>query len=94
LIAALNIAPEQASSCPADVSNYTDVTRDSRLVMSWLRAGVPVTLLADLAARGGPLSREILAAEAVGPDVSEADRRERAAASEPPQHGFSGAAGS
>ena len=37
--------------------------------MSWLRAGVPVTLIADLAARGGPLSKEILTAEAVDPDV-------------------------
>jgi len=38
--------------------------------MTWLRDGVPITLIADLAARGGPLSREILAAEAVEPDCA------------------------
>jgi len=62
--------------------------------MSWLRAGVPVTLIADLAARGGPLSKEILTAEAVDPDVTEAHRREQAAASEQPTRGFSDASGS
>jgi hypothetical protein len=38
--------------------------------MAWLRDGVPITLLADLAARGGPLSREILAAEALHDDIA------------------------
>ena len=38
--------------------------------MSWLRAGVPVTLIADLAPPGGPLSREILTVEAVPADVA------------------------
>jgi len=62
--------------------------------MSWLRAGVPVTLIADLAARSGPLSREILTAEAVDPDVTAAARREQASASKQPTRGFSDAAGS
>ena len=62
--------------------------------MSWLRAGVPVTLIADLAARGGPLSKEILTAEAVDPDVTDAHRRQQLAASEQPSRGFSDASGS
>jgi hypothetical protein len=60
------------------VPNYTDVTHDSRLVMAWLRAGVPITLLADLAGRGGPLSREILASEALAPDLVATVPRPRA----------------
>jgi hypothetical protein len=32
-------------------------------LMTWLRAGVPVTLLLDLAARSGPDSAAIFAAE-------------------------------
>ncbi len=38
-------------------------------VMAWLRAGVPLTLLADLADPAGPPSREILRREAVADDV-------------------------
>jgi hypothetical protein len=45
--------------------NYIIVTYDAALVMAWLRARVPITLLADLAPHGGPLSREILTSEAV-----------------------------
>lgn len=37
--------------------------------MGWLRAGVPLTLLADLADATGPPSREILRREAVEDDV-------------------------
>jgi hypothetical protein len=42
--------------------------------MSWLHAGLPITLLADLAARGGPLSGQILAVEAIAADVAAAHR--------------------
>jgi hypothetical protein len=37
--------------------------------MTWLRHGVPVTLLADLVEPDGPRSREIYAAEAAYDDV-------------------------
>jgi hypothetical protein len=40
--------------------------------MAWLRAGVPISLIADLAAPRGPLSREILASEALPADVAAA----------------------
>jgi hypothetical protein len=38
--------------------------------MTWLRDGVPLSLLADLAPPGGPLSREILAVEALADDCA------------------------
>jgi hypothetical protein len=46
------------------------VTYDSDLVMTWLRTGVPITLIADLASAGGPHSREILTAEAFEHDFA------------------------
>ena len=50
-------------------------------VMTLLRHGVPITLLADLLAEDGPRSREILTAEAVSGDVSLDDAGLRSAAS-------------
>jgi hypothetical protein len=60
--------------------------------MSWLRAGLPITLLADLAAPGGPLSGEILAVEAIAADVMAAHRLAGDAPSSRSQ-GFSDASG-
>ena len=50
--------------------SYTGVTRSAQLVMTWLRAGVPISLIADLAPPGGPLSREILTVEALADDCA------------------------
>jgi hypothetical protein len=59
--------PSSGGRC---VPNYNLVTYDSDLVMTWLRTGVPITLIADLACHGGPLSREILTAEALEHDLA------------------------
>lgn len=49
--------------------NHSLVIPPSERVMGWLRGGVPLTLLADLADPDGPPSREILRREAVADDV-------------------------
>ena len=60
--------------------NYINVIPSPRdeAARSWslLRAGVPLSLLCDLAFPDGPPSREILAAEAIADDVqhTEVDR--------------------
>ena len=51
------------------MSNYTAVIPSQTRVMTWLRHGVPVALLADLIEPDGPRSREIYAAEAAADDV-------------------------
>ena len=45
------------------------------LVMHWLRTGVPITLVADLADPRGPDSRAIMAQEAIMADVLDAERQ-------------------
>jgi|tagenome__1003787_1003787.scaffolds.fasta_scaffold20920501_5 hypothetical protein len=62
--------------------------------MSWLHAGVPISLLADLAARGGPVSAEILAAEALEGDVRAALGPARTRSRGDGTDGFTEAAGS
>ncbi len=42
-------------------------------VLTWLRHGVPLTLLADLLDPAGPRSREILVVEALADDVARAN---------------------
>ena len=78
--------------------SYTGVTRSAQLVMTWLRAGVPISLIADLAPPGGPLSREILTVEALADDCAAVaiDITEPAGSDAPPSagHGFSQASGS
>jgi hypothetical protein len=66
--------------------------------MTWLRAGVPLSLIADLAPRGGPLSREILTVEALADDCAAVaiDISDTADTDAPagPRHGFSQVFGS
>jgi hypothetical protein len=52
--------------------NYTIVITEPGPAQAWslLRAGVPLSLLCDLADPDGPASREICTAEAVGADVA------------------------
>jgi hypothetical protein len=51
--------------------NYTSVITSPGAARAWslLRAGVPLTLLCDLAPPDGPASREIYTAEVVADDV-------------------------
>lgn len=56
------------------MSNYIDVIPPQERVMTLLRHGVPITLLADLLEANGPPSAEIYRTEAVADDV----RREAA----------------
>lgn len=51
--------------------NYISVIRSVGAAQAWslLRAGVPLSLLCDLADPEGPRSREICTAEAVADDV-------------------------
>jgi hypothetical protein len=57
------------SSWGAEVPNYMNVIPADARVMTWLRHGVPIALLADLLDPGGPASREIYRSEAVADDV-------------------------
>ena len=52
--------------------NYMNVIRSVGAAQAWslLRAGVPLSLLCDLADPEGPPSREIYTAEAVADDVA------------------------
>ena len=54
--------------------NYTSVIITPGTARAWslLRAGVPLSLLCDLAEPDGPPSREIFAAEVVADDVDRA----------------------
>ena len=54
--------------------NYTSVITTPGTARAWslLRAGVPLSLLCDLADPDGPPSREILTSEAVADDVARA----------------------
>ncbi len=49
--------------------NYTVVIPPRVRVMTWLRDGVPIALLADLLDPGGPASVEIYRYEAIADDV-------------------------
>lgn len=59
--------------------NYNSVIPSSEAARGWslLRAGVPLSLICDLACPDGPSSREILTAEAVEDDVIRAHPRGR-----------------
>jgi hypothetical protein len=54
--------------------NYTSVIPPPEVARTWslVRAGVPLSLLCDLASPDGPPSREIYAAEVVADDVDRA----------------------
>ena len=59
--------------------NYIDVIPSFPAAQGWslLRAGVPLSLICDLAHPEGPASREILTAEAVEDDIARAHPRGR-----------------
>jgi hypothetical protein len=52
------------------VPNYKGVIPSSQRVMTWLRHGLPLSLLADLTDIEGPRSREIYTWEAITEDVA------------------------
>ena len=62
----------KGSSFSRGLSNYTIVITPPGTARAWslLRAGVPLSLLCDLADPEGPPSREIYTAEAVSDDVA------------------------
>ena len=62
----------KGSSLGRGLSNYTIVITPPGTARAWslLRAGVPLSLLCDLADPEGPPSREIYTAEAVADDVA------------------------
>ncbi len=64
----------QGSSFHRELPNYTIVITSPGTARAWslLRAGVPLSLLCDLADPGGPPSREIYTAEVVADDVDRA----------------------
>jgi hypothetical protein len=59
--------------------NYIDVIPSSPAAQGWslLRAGVPLSLICDLAHPEGHASRQILTAEAVEDDIAQAHPRGR-----------------
>jgi hypothetical protein len=61
------------------VPNYISVILPSEAARGWslLRAGVPLSLICDLASPDGPPSREILTAEAIEDDVVRSHPRGR-----------------
>jgi hypothetical protein len=61
--------------------------------MTWLRHRVPITLLADLAARGGPLSRDIFTSEAIEYDFLASVPQPRQGSSQLDRNGYSRAPG-
>lgn len=62
----------KGSSLSRGLPNYTIVITPPGTARAWslLRAGVPLSLLCDLADPEGPPSREIYTAEAVADDVA------------------------
>jgi hypothetical protein len=64
--------PPEGSSSGRGLPNYTIVITPPGTARAWslLRAGVPLTLLCDLADPEGPRSREIYTAEVVADDVA------------------------
>ena len=68
----LGIGVAEGSSPSRGLPNYTGVITSPGSARAWslLRAGVPLSLLCDLAEPAGPASREICTAEAVGADVA------------------------
>ncbi len=62
--------PNKRSSPGRGLPNYTNVIPSPEAARTWslLRAGVPLSLLCDLAHPDGPPSREILTAEAIEDD--------------------------
>jgi hypothetical protein len=67
----LELGGLEGSSSGRGLPNYTIVITSPGAARAWslLRAGVPLTLLCDLAHPDGPASREIYTAEAVADDV-------------------------
>ena len=61
----------ERSSLGRGLPNYTNVIPSPEAARTWslLRAGVPLSLLCDLAYPDGPPSREILTAEAIEDDI-------------------------
>ena len=64
----------KGSSWGRGLPNYTIVITPQGAGLAWslLRAGIPLTLLCDLAEPDGPPSREIYTAEVVADDVERA----------------------
>ena len=70
---------EEELSSAVELPNYTGVITPHEAARGWslLRAGVPLSLICDLAFPDGPPSREILTAEAIEDDVARSHPRGR-----------------